>query len=115
MRVMGEISRKEEHQRGFSERITTLDRIRHERIGIAETLNDLIHRYENEIGPSTDVYDWSKDLIHYRTGYLRAVHYVVEMLHEANRRQQHELYGFLIWEHDELFKDKDIQEEDCSE
>lgn len=104
MRAMGKMTPEENHLNRFHERIKELDRIVHERIGVANTLTELIYRYEEELGPASHDYEWSKDLVYYRAGYLRAVHYVVDFLQEVNKRQAHELYEFLIWEHDDLWK-----------
>jgi hypothetical protein len=94
----------EEHALEFANRIMELDRIVHKRIGVAETLNTLVHRYENELGPASKSYEWSSDLVYYRAGFLRAIHYAVDYLQEVNRIQSVKLHEFLTWEHDELWK-----------
>ena len=104
---MGKITIEKNHLKGFQERIRDLDRIVHERIGVADVLTELVYKYEEELGPASDDYEWSKDAVYYRAGYLRAVHYVVDFLQAVNKRQAHELYEFLIWEHDELWKGED--------
>ena len=114
----------ETHKELFQGRVVLLDEVRSYRLGVTDTLSNLVDKYEKLHGPNSldrrarntknakKKADRANELSMERSrGYLDAIKDVVSYLSVVNGTQQDELLKFAEWQEGELIRWEQIKEE----